>query len=575
VARAGFAFIFRLPNWRYLQQAAALKKISFKFLSSGRFWLAIFSGLLLTAAFPNIGIAGAAWIAPGLMLLASLGVPGGRAFRLGYVAGLAHFLSSLSWLLLIPYTWRGIPLLPGIGWLALGAFLALYFAAWVWLCWKIFPKNFSDSSAPINLQLDQFLSSNWLQRAAWSFFCAASWVAMEMIRARFLSGFPWNPLGASQFKILPLLQIASFTGVYGNSFLAVWSSAALLGAMLILVRRPTGYRNLFGEIALPLLVVLGVASFGLSKLTTLAPVARELKIALVQPSIPQALIWDPNEDARRFEQVMQLSEKALAGHPDVLIWPESAMSSLTKENISALAKMISAHRIWMILCSDDAEPSPENPKEINYFNASFLFGPDGQYVSKYHKQQLVIFGEYVPLARSLPFLKNFTPIEGGFTPGIAPVQFAINNPPAKISVLICFEDVFPHFAREHAQADTDFLLNLTSDAWFGHGAAQWQQAAAGLFRAVENGLPLVRCTNDGVTCWIDAQGRLREVFTAESGDIYGSGFMIVKIPLLAPGEKRVPTFYNQHGDFFGWSCVGLSLVLLSWNFFQRRKINHG
>ena len=125
-------------------------------------------------------------------------------------------------------------------------------------------------------------------------------------------------------------------------------------------------------------------------------------------------------------------------------------------------------------------------------------------MARYIKRKLVIFGEYVPLADWLPFLKYLTPIQGGFTPGRRPVSFPLPGLRAKTSVLICFEDIFPHLVREHVDDDTDFLVNLTNNGWFGESAAQWQHAANAVFRAVENGLPLVRCANNGLTCWVDA-----------------------------------------------------------------------
>jgi apolipoprotein N-acyltransferase len=118
------------------------------------------------------------------------------------------------------------------------------------------------------------------------------------------------------------------------------------------------------------------------------------------------------------------------------------------------------------------------------------------------------------------------------------------------------------------QDDTDFLVNLTNDGWFGEGAAQWQQAAAAVFRAVENGVPLVRCCNNGLTCWADATGRLREIFKDATGSVYGAGFMTIEIPV---GGKREPTFYNRHGDWFGWSCVGGMGILLVGQFSRQRR----
>src|SRR6185295_15494348 len=103
-------------------------------------------------------------------------------------------------------------------------------------------------------------------------------------------------------------------------------------------------------------------------------------------------------------------------------------------------------------------------------------------------------------------------------------------------------------------------LNLTNDGWFGESSAQWQHAANAIFRAIENGIPLVRCTNNGVTCWIDPRGRMHEVgFTGEQ-DVYSAGFKNFKLPLPPVGQIRPPTLYHQYGDWLGCGCVLLSVV---------------
>src|SRR6202142_1416679 len=168
-------------------------------------------------------------------------------------------------------------------------------------------------------------------------------------------------------------------------------------------------------------------------------------------------------------------------------------------------------------------------------------------------------GRVVPASR-FNILTSFPP---GGIPGSSPHQ------KVKTSTLICFEDVFPQLAREYVQDDTDFLVNLTNDGWFGDGAAQWQQAAAAVFPAVENGVPLVRCSNNGLTCWADANGRLHDIFRDYAGGVYGPGALTITIPV---GVKRDPTFYNRHGDWFGWACVGVMGTLLVAAFSgQRRK----
>ncbi len=545
-----------------------------------RYPLAIAAGLLLATAFPKIGIAGAAWIAPGMMVAIALGQPAKQIFRIGYVAGLAHYLVSLHWLLLIPYRWHGIPFGPMLGWVALSAYLALYPAIWVWLVCRVSGFNpcsassdgvKASSSTHFKSNLagtaDLISSSSWIQRTLWAISGAVIWVALEMTVARLFSGFPWNLLGASQYRILPLIQIAAFTGVYGVSFLVAWFSLSLVCAMMMLIQRPAMRSAWIGELILPLIVAGAICGFGYYKVMQPSATGRELKIALVQPSIPQTLIWDPKENTNRFQQLLQLSQLALTNRPDVLIWPEAAVPNLlrwhpaTYEAVTGFAR---SNTIWMIIGADDAEPhrNTPDPNDADYFNSSFLVSPEGEVVKTYRKRLLVIFGEYIPLVRWLPFLKFVTPIGDGFTPGQRPLPFELPDLKAKTSVLICFEDNFAHAVRDYADDDIDFLLNLTNNGWFDEGAAQWQHAANALFRAVENGLPLVRCTNNGLTCWVDTHGRLRDVFQVGQGNVYGSGFINIRVPLLPADQKREPTFYHQHGDWFGWTCVAITAILI-------------
>jgi apolipoprotein N-acyltransferase len=526
-------------------------------ISKARYALAALAGLLLSVAFAPAEIAGAAWVAPGLMLFCALGEGGGQALRLGFAAGFVHSLSSLYWLLAIPFAWHGIPLAPALGWMALSAYCGLYSGLWVWFCWRIFPGNMAAPEISPAAAMDRFLSAALWKRGGWAFLCAAAWTALEMARGRLVSGFPWNFLAASQSRLLPLIQLASVTGVYGVSFLMVWFSTALGCVMLALARRPCTM-EVWGQTALPLLAVAGVVGFGMTKVVGIPVPARQLKVALVQPSIPQTLIWDEKENALRFREVIALSDQALAAKPDLLLWPESAVPDLGPEYQRAIGRLLAGHATWLIFSGDAAELLPSG--QTAYYNSGFLVSPAGEIRAVYHKRRLVLFGEYIPLARWLPFLKWLTPISGEFTAGHSPVQFNLTQPAAQTSVLICFEDLFPEEARQHVQPDTDFLINLTNDGWFGDGAAQRQQAAGALFRAVENGVPLVRCANNGLTCWIDAQGRTRQILDA-GGSIYGPGWITPEIPLRQPGRGG-RTFYNRYGDCFGWSCCVLSGGLL-------------
>jgi apolipoprotein N-acyltransferase len=560
--------------------------------------LAVMAGLLLAAAFPNPSIAGFAWIAPGLMLAAAFGQRGAECFRVGYVAGLAFWLASLYWLCLIPVT--GLPIL---GWVLLAAYNALFQGTWVWLCWKCFPvsprsrrrqespsepepgtRTTATVSQSLLTPAATILETPRLSRLRWALLCAALWVALEMLRSRFLSGFPWSLLGVSQFQMPPLLQISSFTGVYGVSFLVAWTSVSLFcaGAALLGRRRvetealnePKPFRPpsfVSVELIAPLLVVAVVFAIGYHRITHAPEATRTLRLTSIQPSIPQTAIWDRAQNEQRFADLLALSERALTNPTDVLLWPEAALPELNEASFIALTNLAVRHNVAFIFGADDVQPRPGATREddLQWFNSAWLLSPRGYVADTYHKRRLVIFGEYIPLVKVLPFLKWFTTITGNFTAGREPAQFPLREAGIIAAPLICFEDVFPHGAREHVNEQTDLLVNLTNDGWFGEGAEQWQHAANSVFRAIENGRPLVRSCNNGLTCWVDEFGRIRQPFRDERGSIYGPGFATFTVPLQTAPHSR--TFYNRHGDVFGWACVVMAGLAVASRGLRRRN----
>jgi apolipoprotein N-acyltransferase len=527
-----------------------------------RYLVAAGAGVASAASFPKIGLAGLAWIAPAMLVAAASGKRGAEAFRIGYIGSLTHYLVMLYWLLLIPDRWHGIPLGPALGWLALSGYLALFPTAWIWLVNGLSPWSSVQAA-------DSSAGGNWLYRTTWAIVGAACWVAFEMILARFLGGFPWDLLGVSQYQLVPLIQVASVTGVYGVSFLIVWVSLSLFSAGMMVLRRPAPRSLWVAEVFLPVLMGAVLFNLGFRAIQHAPEPARTLKVTLVQPSIPQTLIWDPTKDEERFRDLLRLTELALTNATDLLIWPESAVPKPIRYDAAmraAVTELARAHHVWMIVGSDDIEPrrGATNPADLVYFNSSFLVSPQGELAERYLKRSLVIFGEYLPAKRWLPFLKYLTPIQGEFTPGTTTVPYDLGSLGARTSVLICFEDIFPQLARSDVAPDIDFLVNITNDGWFGDSAAQWQQAATSFLRAVENRVPLVRCANNGLTCWVDAYGRMRELFRDQRGTVYGPGFLTADIPLTAPGQKHELTFYSRHGDWFGWTCVGVSALALAW-----------
>jgi apolipoprotein N-acyltransferase len=504
-------------------------------------------------SFPIPGWSWAAWVGPGLLFLVTAHQRGRAAFAYGYLSGLAQSLLACYWLLLMPFPPGAI-----VGWLALSAYLSLYPAGWSVICRYLAGETWSTQPGP---------RSRWIWRCAALVLSAAAWVSLEMLRSRLLTGFPWNLLGVSQYRSLALVQVSSVTGVYGISFLVVWMSTALAtiawhSAITPLApRRGRRPRNLWyawaTDWSLPLLICVGVEAGGRWRLDRLEPGVRPVTLALVQPSIPQPLIWDPREATNRFDKLMRLSAQAAEKHPNLIVWPEAALPNLDQARYGQVQEFVRTNQTWMVIGAEDMEITAT---ETNYYNGAFLLDPEGNVHARYHKRQLVMFGEFVPLVRWFPFLRQLAPV-GEFKRGQLPAGIHVPiEGGLDFSVLICFEDVFPHFTRRMASADSDFLLNLTNNGWFGESAAQWQHAANAVFRAVEMGLPLVRCTNNGLTCWIDPSGRLHDVYFAGSPNIYQEGIKVVRVLLREAGAEAKPTIYRRIGDGFGWGCVVLTLL---------------
>ena len=535
----------------------------FRFLAAGVI------GALWALSFPRAGIAGFAWTVPGLLLANAAGVPRGLAFRLSYMAGLSHYLISLSWLRHIPF-----PAGAYAGWICLSLFLALFPAAWTTACWQVtrrwrlaLPDNQHTAWTEV---ADVLIRLSWSRLNLWFLICAAIWVAWEMLLTRLFGGFPWNLLGASQYRMIPLIQVASACGVYGVSFLVAWFSVSLAAAVLFLARdpdRPAVWRR---PLVFPALLVVATASGGFFAILSDPPQPRRLSIALIQPNIPQTVLFDPNATTNRFETLYQLTEQALASKPDLVVWPEASLpGGLSRLDFERLTQLIRRSGVWMIFGADDvsSEP-PESPATepiLHAHNAAFLLDPEGQHVATYHKRRLVMFGEYIPFARWLAFLQRLAPIGDGFEPGKVPVPFRMPSLAASTSALICFEDNFPQEARDHASTGVDFLVNLTNNAWFGESSAQWQHAANAIFRAIESGIPLVRSCNNGLSGWVDARGRLYSARIAEGRSIYDAGFEVISLPF---GQPRL-TWYRRFGDVFGWGCVLASMVALRPSHFPR------
>ena len=533
--------------------------------------------------FPGLWVVGAGWVQR--QAVKAGGKPTGRkVFGFGYGVGLVFWLLDLYWLLYNPFPSGAVA-----GWLALSAYLALYPAVFVWGIWKgleaIGPKENPERGG----YRWRWSEVPWVNRQILYAWGALLWVALEMVRARFLSGFPWNFLGVSQHAQIGLLWIARWTGVYGVSACVVWGSLGLIGGVVVawerLRARTKGFQTLFRpfwgttmvglETAPMWLVIGGIWLHGIQeawKEKSPSHPSISLRVAMVQPSIPQRLIFDPNEAAYRYRVLLRLTRQALKAKPDLVVWPEASLPNLSQEQYEALFAEIRQAGVWFVFGAEDAVPVPGGSNRFRYYNAAFLCSPEGEIVQVYHKRHLVPFGEMIPLERWIPWMRYLTPIPESLTPGDRPVRFQISVHGREVGLapLICFEDVFPHLVREHARLPgVQVLLNMTNDGWFGESAAQWQHAWNAMFRAVENGILLLRCGNNGLTCWFDTQGRFRGHENRSNRSVYAPQIWIWDLPVPVRSQ---PTYYTRYGDRFGWTCTVLGMLGLGgWILAGRRR----
>jgi apolipoprotein N-acyltransferase len=522
------------------------------------------AGLMAALAFPLPGWSGLAWVSPGLLLLSALGSSPGRAFRLGWVAGLVQFLVSLRWLLAIPFPSGAIA-----AWLALSLYCALYPALWtVWATFWIrrWTGETRDGSVPWFRAASALADLPTVRRSVLWIGLGLGAAGLEVIRGRFLTGFPWNFWGITQWRNLPLIQIASVTGIFGVTALLHWVSLGVAGSVLQLIRSTRQRTSWMSDLRLPVLVLLLVLAWGVRRLGVPRTEGVPVSLALVQPSIPQTLIWDEGANPERFGKVFALTRSALESKPDILVWPEGSLPDITREQFESVTRETGkAGAMWVFGTGfgREVEGRPE------HYNAALLVDRAGRVVDQYLKRRLVIFGEYIPFENTLPFMRWLTPIGSSFTPGTNAAAFRLGpGTPVVASPVICFEDMFPETTRDHVSDDTGFLLELTNNGWFGEGSAQWQHTAGAVFRAVENGITLVRCANNGLTCRIEPTGHVAELFQ-QGGSVYGPG--ILRVEVAGRPKDLPPTWYRRRGDVFGIACAGVAVFGFGWEILQRRR----
>jgi apolipoprotein N-acyltransferase len=323
------------------------------------------------------------------------------------------------------------------------------------------------------------------------FYAAAEWV-----RGHALTGFPWN-LSAYGWGIsLAIMQSLSVLGAYGLSLLTV-----LLGASLAEFCAPQRRK------ALPLaMILLFAVMWGLGALRLTQPVSDVpgVTVRLVQPDVPQNEKYVRRYVLRNWQRLIDLSRAP--GRVTHIIWPEAAPPFLLDRSPMALDEIarLTAGGQSLMTGSARAERSAD---KLSFYNSLYIFGPGGQPVAVYDKFHLVPFGEYVPFAETLSHLgiSKLTAGQEGFSAGDGPHAYHLPGAP-DVAPLICYEIIFPGAVTTSVRPG--WLVNVTDDSWFGPWAGPKQHLLIARARAIEEGLPVARAANTGISAMIDPFGRL-------------------------------------------------------------------
>jgi len=374
---------------------------------------------------------------------------------------------------------------------------------------------------------------------------AVAWTAAEWLRGHVFTGFPWNLMGyawAGDFPgALAMLQLTSVIGIYGLSLLTVTVAAlpARLGDL--------GGGRFWAPLAAVLLIA-GAAGWGAWRLVHAGEeTVPGVTLRLVQPSIPQTLKNDPQALADNFQRLLELSRSAGADRVSAIIWPEATAPPLLErypDERRAIASLLPKGGL-LLAGTERAEPLQGRP--VLVWNSILAIDNQGEIVGHYDKTHLVPLGEYVPWRGILP-LDKVVPSIGDFSIGPGPRTLDLPGLPP-VSPFICYEAIFPG-AEIDPEQRPEWLLNVTNDGWFGATSGPYQHFEIARTRAVEEGVPLVRAGNNGISGVVDPYGRVRARL-----DLNAVGIVDARLPAALP-----PTYYERKRDLVFWS---LSLLLLA------------
>jgi len=471
--------------------------------------------------------------------------------------------------------WRGVPAAAMSGfWFGLGYFVVgLYWIGYAFLvdaptfAWLL---PFAVLGLPAYLALFTAVAFGlarllWTRGATRLLALAISLTVTEWLRGHLLSGFPWNSFGYALSEPLALAQTASLIGLWGMTFLsvAIFASPAVLIDSSSRGRKPW----IAPVAALGLLAVMAV--FGAIRLSQQPTVLTAVKLRIMQPNLQQDVKFNYAAKAQVMQKYLALSDRASGpqstgvSDANILIWPESAFPFFLTREADAMAQIADLLPTGTVLITG-AVRAPDLPPGVRIsraYNSIYIIDHDGSVLSVYDKLHLVPFGEYLPfqeLMEKLGFVQ-LTRVQGGFIPGTRRRAMEIPNAPRALP-LICYEAIFPGDITPR-DARPGWIINVTNDGWFGISTGPYQHLQQIRLRAVEEGLPVVRAANTGISAVIDPTGRI----VARLG-LGIEGVLDANLPSALP-----PTIYARLGDIPAGVMLAVALLLVVRRRFARRS----
>ncbi len=393
----------------------------------------------------------------------------------------------------------------------------------------------------------------------------------EWLRGHVLTGFPWNAFGMALGDHLLLAQFAAIGGLYGLTVLAIaiFAAPALIADRKILPGRalrkwiPPG-------VVVAAAAFAGLCGFGALRLAAGRPATiAAVKVRIMQPDLAQDAKFTPENKDKVIDRYLRLSDRSTGpehtGLADVnlLVWPESAFPFILSQEPQALAKIGDALPPGTVLVTGAARTADRmsaNGRELaDLFNSIQVITRGGLILDIYDKVHLVPFGEYLPLRGLFDRLgiRQFVDVPGGFRKGAAHTLLDLPGLP-QAAPLICYEAIFPEEVAAAVRAGPGrpgFLVNVTNDAWFGYTAGPYQHLAEARLRTIEEGLPLIRAANTGISAIIDPYGRIEaQLGLEEEGVVDGA----LPQKIAPPPFTHAPVLTG----ILAWLCALVASIVL-------------